>query len=173
MIWRYKKILNDTRKKSFFLYMNAIKLCFSMVLISFTSNMFDITYVKKHTISVCLDFKYQGEIICLNTWWKPVMILIFLSCKIFEHFALQVGSINWVHKTQIHSIKKWHHFGEAAPSPLNTGSSILDLDRLMFCTIQRCQLDEIQDLETSGLYYKTFRIVIYDRNDSTIVEPVL
>ncbi len=27
--------------------------------------------------------------------------------------------------------------------------------------------------ETCGLYYKTFRIVIYDRNDSTIVEPVL
>ncbi len=27
--------------------------------------------------------------------------------------------------------------------------------------------------ETSGLYYNTFRIVIYDRNDSTIVEPVL
>jgi hypothetical protein len=26
---------------------------------------------------------------------------------------------------------------------------------------------------TSGLYYKTFRIVIYDRNDSTIVDPVL
>ncbi len=26
---------------------------------------------------------------------------------------------------------------------------------------------------SSGLYYKTFRIVIYDRNDSTIVEPVL
>jgi hypothetical protein len=24
-----------------------------------------------------------------------------------------------------------------------------------------------------GLYYKTFRIVIYNRNDSTIVEPVL
>ncbi len=24
-------------------------------------------------------------------------------------------------------------------------------------------LDEIQQLETSGLYYKTFRIVIYDR----------
>ncbi len=28
-------------------------------------------------------------------------------------------------------------------------------------------------LKSSGLYYKTFRIVIYDRNDSTIVEPVL
>ncbi len=27
--------------------------------------------------------------------------------------------------------------------------------------------------EICGLYYKTFRIVIYDRNDSTIVEPVL
>ena len=26
---------------------------------------------------------------------------------------------------------------------------------------------------TCGLYYKTFGIVIYDRNDSTIVEPVL
>ncbi len=26
---------------------------------------------------------------------------------------------------------------------------------------------------TCGLYYKTFRIIIYNRNDSTIVEPVL
>ena len=33
-----------------------------------------------------------------------------LSCKIFEHFALQVGSSNWVHKTRIHSIQRWHHF---------------------------------------------------------------
>jgi hypothetical protein len=29
------------------------------------------------------------------------------------------------------------------------------------------------NIEPSGLYYKTFRIIIYDRNDSTIVEPVL
>ncbi len=29
------------------------------------------------------------------------------------------------------------------------------------------------NFDTSGLYYKTFRIVIYDRNDSTIIEPVL
>ncbi len=27
--------------------------------------------------------------------------------------------------------------------------------------------------KTSGLYYKSFTIVIYDRNDSTIVESVL
>ncbi len=27
--------------------------------------------------------------------------------------------------------------------------------------------------KASGLYYKSFRIVIYDRNNSTIVEPVL
>jgi hypothetical protein len=27
--------------------------------------------------------------------------------------------------------------------------------------------------DTCGLYYKTFTIVIYDPNDSTIVEPVL
>ncbi len=29
------------------------------------------------------------------------------------------------------------------------------------------------NIDLSGLYYKTFRIVIYDRNDSTIIEPVL
>ncbi len=28
-------------------------------------------------------------------------------------------------------------------------------------------------LGISGLYYKSFTIVIYDRNDSMIVEPVL
>jgi hypothetical protein len=27
--------------------------------------------------------------------------------------------------------------------------------------------------DTSGLYYKSFTIIIYDRNDSTIVEPLL
>jgi hypothetical protein len=27
--------------------------------------------------------------------------------------------------------------------------------------------------DSCGLYYKTFRIVIYDHNDSMIVEPVL
>jgi hypothetical protein len=26
---------------------------------------------------------------------------------------------------------------------------------------------------TCGLYYKSFTIVIYDRNDSTIIEPLL
>ncbi len=47
-----------------------------------------------------------------------VFILVFLkffdiavSCKIFEHFALQVGSSNWFHKTRIHSIQRWCHFG--------------------------------------------------------------
>ncbi len=28
-----------------------------------------------------------------------------------SHLALQVGSSNWVHKTQIHSIQRWRHFG--------------------------------------------------------------
>ncbi len=36
-----------------------------------------------------------------------------------------------------------------------------------------CINDEAEYDHTSGLYYKTFGIVIYDRNDSTIVEPVL
>jgi hypothetical protein len=31
----------------------------------------------------------------------------------------------------------------------------------------------IAETDTSGLYYKTFRSVIYDCNDSTIVDPVL
>ncbi len=35
-------------------------------------------------------------------------------------------------------------------------------DRIKFYNFQSC-----------GLYFKTFRIVIYDRNDSTIVDPVL
>jgi len=29
------------------------------------------------------------------------------------------------------------------------------------------------DSNTCGLYYKSFRIIIYDRNDTTIIEPVL
>jgi hypothetical protein len=29
------------------------------------------------------------------------------------------------------------------------------------------------DLATSGLYYKSLSIVIYDRNGNTIVEPLL
>jgi hypothetical protein len=38
-----------------------------------------------------------------------------------------------------------------------------------------CVCVKIMSLYTdlSGPYYKSFRIVIYDRNDSTIVEPVL
>ncbi len=28
-----------------------------------------------------------------------------------SHLALQVGPSNWVHKTRIHSIQRWHHFG--------------------------------------------------------------
>ncbi len=42
-------------------------------------------------------------------------------------------------------------------------------ERKMF----QIQFKFLFDAATSGLYYKTFRIVIYDHNDSTIVEPVL
>jgi len=31
----------------------------------------------------------------------------------------------------------------------------------------------IKSFSSCGLYYKSFTIVIYDRNDSTIVEPLL
>ncbi len=31
----------------------------------------------------------------------------------------------------------------------------------------------LSDGNISGLYYKSFTIIIYDRNDSMIVEPVL
>jgi hypothetical protein len=37
--------------------------------------------------------------------------LTAVSCKIFEHFAVQVGFSNWVHKTRIHYIQRWHCFG--------------------------------------------------------------
>ncbi len=29
------------------------------------------------------------------------------------------------------------------------------------------------DIDPSGLYYKSFAIIIYDRDDSTIIEPLL
>ncbi len=31
--------------------------------------------------------------------------------RYLSHLALQIGSSNWVHKTQIHSIQTWRHFG--------------------------------------------------------------
>ncbi len=31
--------------------------------------------------------------------------------RYLNHLALQVGSSNWVHKTRIHAIWRWHHFG--------------------------------------------------------------
>ncbi len=31
--------------------------------------------------------------------------------RYLSHLALQVGSSNWVHKTQIHSFQRWCHFG--------------------------------------------------------------
>jgi hypothetical protein len=37
----------------------------------------------------------------------------------------------------------------------------------------KCQPKHQMTEMLCGLYYKTFRIVIYDRNDSTIVDPVL
>ncbi len=84
---------------------------------------------------------------------------ILYHIKIFEHFALQVGSSNRVHKTRIHSIQRGCYFGaktsrstflfwELASTSLNTGLSILDLDWLIFCTIWTCQLDEIHHLKT-------------------------
>ncbi len=40
------------------------------------------------------------------------------------------------------------------------------LDKGSICTLQHLNGIEIK---TSGLYYKSFTIVIYDRNDSTII----
>jgi hypothetical protein len=34
------------------------------------------------------------------------------------------------------------------------------------------RLNEL-NIEACGLYYKSFMIVIYDHNDSTIIEPIL
>ncbi len=31
--------------------------------------------------------------------------------RYLNHLALQVRSSNWVHKTRIHAIRRWHHFG--------------------------------------------------------------
>ncbi len=39
------------------------------------------------------------------------IILHLYHVRYFSHLTLQVGSSNWVNKTQIHSIQRWHHFG--------------------------------------------------------------
>jgi hypothetical protein len=44
---------------------------------------------------------------------------------------------------------------------------------VIFLYILRDMLTKYQLVESSGLYYKTFRIIIYDCNDSTITDPVL
>jgi hypothetical protein len=38
--------------------------------------------------------------------------------RYLSNLALQVGSSNWVHKTRIHSIQRWHHFGIKLANPL-------------------------------------------------------
>jgi hypothetical protein len=43
----------------------------------------------------------------------------------------------------------------------------------LFCHFVSGKEKEFYAPATSGLYYKTFRIVIYNCNDSMIVEPVL
>ena len=50
-------------------------------------------------------------------------------------------------------------------------SSLFNCAKLFTGKLERLSPKNIR--WASGLYYKTFRIVIYDRNDSTIVEPVL
>ncbi len=37
--------------------------------------------------------------------------IAFYNVRYSSHLALQEGSSNWVHKTQIHSIQRWRHFG--------------------------------------------------------------
>ncbi len=38
-------------------------------------------------------------------------VLCYYHVRYLGHLALQVGSSNWVYKTQIQSIQRWHHFG--------------------------------------------------------------
>jgi len=39
------------------------------------------------------------------------------------------------------------------------------------CTVNHCTVN--YNIFSSGLYYKSYTIIIYNHNDSTIVEPVL
>ncbi len=39
--------------------------------------------------------------------------------RYLSHLALQVGFSNWVHKTRIHSIQWWRHFGAKLADPLS------------------------------------------------------
>ncbi len=71
---------------------------------------------------------------------------------------------------------------------LDYGINFKLLQHFVFFLFSFCRFSEFGDLwyktfwvvfgknyniDTCGLYYKSFTIVIYDRNDSTIVEPLL
>ncbi len=48
----------------------------------------------------------------LETWLRSDNTSCYFinHIRYLSHLALQVGFSNWVHKTQIHSIQRWHHF---------------------------------------------------------------
>jgi hypothetical protein len=64
---------------------------------------------------------------------------------------------------------KIYHLYESASCPLSRHTVLVFAKLLMNIIILIWEWG----LQISGLYYKSFIIVIYDHNDSTIVEPLL
>ncbi len=96
--------------------------------------------------------------------------LLVISCKIFERSTSRIQHLSSLNSDPLHSkmAPLWCQnqlirfpFGEAAPPLLSTGSSILDPDRLIFCTIYTCQLDEIHYLETRSCHVNTSFIILF------------
>ncbi len=98
-----------------------------------------------------------------------------LSCKIFEHFALQVdpvigfiqpGSTPFKESAiLVPKLSDPPFWWKSNSTPSKSGSGLPDLDQLIFCTIERCLLDEIQLLRNQisscqhVCYYTMVKIV--------------
>jgi len=84
--------------------------------------------------------------------------------------ALLVGSSNWVHKTWIHSIQRWRHFGAKTSWSTWTAPPLFILDPVFLIRIDHhsviyiCQLDEIHYLETRSCRVNTSFIVKKKKN---------
>ncbi len=69
------------------------------------------------------------------------------SCKIFEPFGFRIQQLGST-PFKVHFDAKTSRSTLDGSTPLISVSGILDTDRLSFCTIYTCQLDEIHYLET-------------------------
>ncbi len=92
-----------------------------------------------------------------------LLLLLQYHVRYLSPLALQVGSINCVHKTRIHSTQRWHHFGAktsrlVAP-PLFMLDPVFLIQINSYSVLFKRQLDEIHYLETRSCHVNASFII--------------